>query len=295
MGKNATSRPDNRYVATKLLEMADLLALQQANPYRVSAYRRAAETIGELSADLGELHAREGLEGLCRLPHIGRGIAGAIAEILDRGHWSQLDRLRGALDPEQLFQQIPGIGPVLARRIHDELHIDTLEALELALSDGRLARIDGVGPRRLAALAPAVAAALGRRRPPGIRSADPIPVAVLLDVDAEYRRKAAAGELSLIAPKRFNPAGKAWLPVMHTTREPWHLTVLFSNTARAHKLARNFDWVVIFYERDHHEDQCTVVTETRGELSGRRVVRGREAECRDYYAARNDGNPPRQK
>ncbi|MGR9091427.1 MAG: helix-hairpin-helix domain-containing protein [Gammaproteobacteria bacterium] len=288
-------KPDNRYVAEKLLEMADLLALQQANPYRVAAYRRAAETVENLPGDLRQLLEREGPEGLCRLPHVGSGIAGAITEILERGQWSQLERLRGSLDPEQRFQQIPGIGPVLAQRIHDELHIDTLEALELALADGRLARIEGVGPRRIAALAPAIAAALGQRRRSGIRTAERIAVATLLDVDAEYRRKTAAGELPLIAPKRFNPTGKAWLPVMHTTREPWHFTVLFSNTARAHKLARNFDWVVIFYERDHHENQCTVVTETRGELTGQRVVRGRETDCREYYASQNAISPSAQK
>jgi hypothetical protein len=56
---------------------------------------------------------------------------------------------------------------------------------------------------------------------------------------------------------------------------------LFSNTARAHDLGRTHDWVVIyFYDDDHRESQCTVVTETHGPMTGKRVVRGREAECR---------------
>ncbi len=55
---------------------------------------------------------------------------------------------------------------------------------------------------------------------------------------------------------------------------------LFSNTARAHELGRTGDWVVLFYERNGDSGQCTVVTETRGPLAGRRVVRGRESECR---------------
>jgi DNA polymerase (family 10) len=110
-------------------------------------------------------------------------------------------------------------------------------------------------------------------------------VAQLLDVDREYREKAAAGELATIAPKRFNKAGRRWLPVLHTTRQGWHFTALFSNTARAHELHRTADWVVIYYyDNDHDEGQHTVVTETRGPLKGRRVVRGREAECGDIYA-----------
>ena len=105
-------------------------------------------------------------------------------------------------------------------------------------------------------------------------------VNVLLDVDAEYRRRAADGGLRRITPRRHNPEGRAWLPILHTEREgDWHFTALFSNTARAHELKKTDDWVVIFYEKEGHEDQCTVVTETHGPLKGRRVVRGREREC----------------
>jgi hypothetical protein len=103
-------------------------------------------------------------------------------------------------------------------------------------------------------------------------------------VDYEYRRKAEDGELPKIAPKRFNPGNEAWLPVLHAVRGEWHFTALYSNTELAHKLKRTRDWVVIyFYDSDHVERQRTVVTETRGPLVGRRVVRGREAECRSYY------------
>jgi hypothetical protein len=108
---------------------------------------------------------------------------------------------------------------------------------------------------------------------------------VLLDVDAEYRRKSARGELALITPRRFNPEGEAWLPVLHTERDGWHFTALYSNTARAHELGRTRDWVVVYYyDDDHREYQCTVVTEFRGPLRAKRVVRGRELECRNLYA-----------
>jgi hypothetical protein len=72
---------------------------------------------------------------------------------------------------------------------------------------------------------------------------------------------------------------------MHARRENWHFTALYSNTARAHELGRTRDWVVVyFYDDEHAEGQHTVVTEARGALAGKRVVRGREAECRAFYA-----------
>jgi hypothetical protein len=87
----------------------------------------------------------------------------------------------------------------------------------------------------------------------------------------------------MIAPKRFNPEGEAWLPIMHSDCGEWQFTALFSNTARAHDLGKTHDWVVVYYETDGEEGQATVVTETRGVLRNKRVVRGREAECRRYY------------
>jgi DNA polymerase (family X) len=109
-------------------------------------------------------------------------------------------------------------------------------------------------------------------------------VEVLLDIDREYRDKARAGLLPKIAPRRFNPEHEPWLPVLHTRYGPWRFTALFSNTELAHDMHRTHDWVVVFFsEPDGEEGQVTVVTERRGALAGRRVVRGREPECAQYY------------
>jgi hypothetical protein len=284
--------PFNSQCADRLREAADLLDAQGANPFRVGAYRRAAETVRDLPEDLAHLIEREGLEGLEALPGIGRGIASALLEMNRTGRWMQLERLRGSADPTQLFTAVPGLGHRLAERIHDELHIDTLEALEMAAHDGRLETVPGVGPRRAAAIRASLQTMLSRgraRRAPGATGLgtrlEPGPsVATLLDVDREYRLKADDDTLPTIAPKRFNPTGDAWLPVLHTQRDGWHFTALFSNTAQAHQLNRTRDWVVIYYYDDEHaEGQHTVVTETHGPLAGRRVVRGREAECRTHY------------
>jgi DNA polymerase (family X) len=279
---------DNAQIAEMLRETAQLLEAQNANPFRVAAYRNAAAEIARMPQSLRALFGDQGVAGLDALPRIGRGIAAAIAEMLLTGRWSQLERLRGAVDPAQLFRSVPGIGPELAARIHDELHIDTLEALELAAHDGRLEGVAGLGPRRTAAIRAALAAMLRRSRVRPALAASPSggpDVGVLLDVDHDYRDKAASGALPTIAPRRLNPEGKSWLPVLHAERGGWHFTALYSNTAQAHRLGKIDDWVVIyFYDHDHSEGQHTVVTETRGRLAGRRVVRGREPECKALYA-----------
>lgn len=276
---------DNQTIAAKLRELADLLEQQQANPFRVNAYRRAARTIAGHGEALSALLEREGLEGLERLPGVGHSIALAIEEILSTGRWLQLDRLRGSLDPEQVFRSIPGVGPALAKRIHDALEVETLTALELAAHDGRLEQVAGVGPRRAGMISAALAQMLQARPAKGRLSSKEPPVEMLLDVDREYREKAAAGNLRKIAPRRFNPTGEAWLPILHTQRDDWHFTVLFSNTARAHELAKTNDWVVLYFHTDHGaEAQRTVVTESFGPITGRRVIRGREGECAELYS-----------
>jgi DNA polymerase (family 10) len=281
----------NQQVADKLREVASLLQQQGANPFRVGAYRHAADTIVQLDRSIKEIFEAQGLNGLKALPGIGQGIAAVIHEILTQGRWAQLERLRGTLDPIHLYQTIPGLGPKLAERIHDALNIDTLEALEMAAHDGRLERVPGVGPRRAAALRATLAKTLGRvqNRTRGVL--EPPPLELLLDVDTEYREKAEKGQLPRISPRRFNPDGKAWMPILHTQRGNWHFTALYSNTARAHELGRTRDWVVIFFYDDHHrEGQQTVVTETKGHLVGKRVIRGREAECLAHYSRDQDSD-----
>jgi DNA polymerase (family X) len=288
----ATAFPGNARLADRLREAAALLEAQGASPFRVAAYRRAAETLLGLGEESSEILRAEGPSGLEALPGIGPGIAAALAEMVRTGRWMQLERLRGSADPPALFRSIPGVGPELAQRMHETLHVDTLEALEIAAHDGRLETVPGLGPRRTAAIRASLAAMLGRARIAAAfrRPAKAPSVPLVLAVDRAYREAAAAGQLARIAPRRFNPSGEAWLPVLHTSKDGWHFTALYSNTARAHELGRTRDWVVVyFYDDDHAEGQHTVVTETRGPLAGRRVVRGREAEYQELI-----GTEPRE-
>ncbi len=277
----------NREVAARLEEVARLLQDQDANRYRVDAYRRGAEAIRRLPRRVSDILREEGLDGLERLPAIGPSLARAIRTLVETGRLPMLERLRGETDPVSLLASVPGIGPVLAKRLHHDLGIDTLEELEAAAHDGRLATLAGVGEKRVVGVRDSLASRLGRTRPTGGGiAADEPTVAELLDVDHEYRREAAAGHLRTIAPRRFNPRGEAWLPVLHTQRADRHYTALFSNTARAHELYRTRDWVVLYVDGGRDERQYTVVTARRGALKGRRVVRGREGECLAYYRER---------
>ena len=278
----------NHEVATRLREIADLLKSQQANPFRVNAYRHAADTLDNLGQNVAELMQSRGIDGLVALPGIGEGIARSIYEYIATGRMSRLENLKGVSDPVELFRSIPTVGRALAERIHDALHVDSLEALENAVHQGQLARVEGLGSKRREAIEAWLQKHLDDQGRPARAApvSDGPAVKLILRVDDEYQQKAAAGKLPMITPKRFNPKNRAWLPILHTTRDHWHFTALYSNTARAHQLGRTGDWVVIYFYDDHHrEGQHTVVTETHGSLQGQRVVRGREAECLQYYAS----------
>lgn len=291
-------KPTNVEIAGLLERIADLLEMQEANVYRVRAYRNGARSARDTERSVADLVERGDDEALQALPDIGEALASVIIEIVHTGRSSLLDRLQGEISPARLFAQVPGIGETLAARIADRLDVSTLEELEQAAHDGRLREVKGFGEKRVRAaqvsLAGMLSTAAQRRRrrggsDDGVERERPT-VETLLDIDAEYRRRAEAGELKKIAPKRFNPEGEAWLPIMHAERDGGDLTALYSNTARAHDLGKTHDWVVLYYDRDGEEGQATVVTETHGPLQGERVVRGREEECQRHYESEREGH-----
>lgn len=284
----------NVKVARLLEETASILEDQGANPYRVQAYRNAAQTLLKLERPVTGILEAQGVDGLKELPAVGESIARFIRTAIETGRLPMLERLRGESEPELLLASVAGIGRKLAERLHRELDIDTLEELETAAHDGRLARLAGFGAKRIAGIVDSLATRLGRVRRPTAPArgpaAEPV-VAELLDVDREYREQAAAGTLRKIAPRRMNPGGEAWLPVLHTVRGPRHYTALYSNTPRAHQMGTTLDWVVLYYDADGGESQCTVITSQVGRLKGLRIVRGREAECERHYRSIRDRTP----
>jgi hypothetical protein len=277
---------DNRAVARRLDDIAGLLEAQAANPFRVEAYRAAASVVRALDRPVGDILAAEGPDGLVRLPKVGASLARTIEQLVHAGTTPLLERLRGGADPERTLCTVPGIGPHLATRIHERLGVETLADLEAAAWDGRLAGVPGLGARRLQAVRQSLAGLLRRPRT-GAAPATPDDeprVAELLEIDDEYRRKAAREQLTCVAPYRFNPTRAAWLPILHTVRHGRHYTALYSNTARAHALGTTHDWVVIYRDDPGGHGQWTVVSARLGPLRGRRIVRGREEECARHYS-----------
>ena len=153
---------DNVGLARRLDEVATLLNRQAANPYRVRAYRNAAVTLRELRRPAAQVYREEGLTGLERLSGTGESIARSLRALLTTGRLPMLERLRGASDPEELLMTVPGIGRKTAELLHAELGIDSLEALEIAAYDGRLASLAGIRHKRLEGIRDLLATRLGR-------------------------------------------------------------------------------------------------------------------------------------
>jgi hypothetical protein len=224
-----------------------------------------------------------------------------ISTYVKTGRSDVLDQLQGEVSPTDLFVQVPAIGEELAQRVYEELKVNTLEDLERAAYDGSLQQVEGFGSKRVRAVQVGLAGMLsstGQRISRWVETGEEPngngrpKVEALLKVDAEYRKKAKADELRKIAPKRFpgppgsgagNPDNEAWLPILNLERNGWVFTAVYSNTAQAHKLGTTHDWVVIYYERDGREGQATVVTKLNNPMKGKRVVRGREVECQQFY------------
>lgn len=274
----------NRELAAVMREMADHLQRAGESPFRVAAYRRAAATFTRCAQDLNDILREEGEAGLRKLQGIGVSIAQAAAALLRRGKFPKLERLRRIDSGEKLFQTLPGVGPELAKRVEQTLGAKTLDEVYAAAWDGRLRRVPGLGNKRLRAIRESLATRLQADVPPpsSLPDHEP-PIAELLALDAEYLEQSGKNRLPRAIPRLFNPTGRAWLPILRTTRGPRRYTVRFANTARTHETGHLGDWVIITCETKQWYGQWTVITAQQGDLRGRRIVMHREADCREFY------------
>lgn len=134
----------NDEIADIFEQLADLLEIDEANPFRVRAYRNAARILRGLPEEAAVLIERG--EDLSELPAIGKDLAGKIEEVATTGRLQALEDLKRTV-PAGLAEltRIPGLGPKRVKRLHDELGIGTPGALRAAAEKGKLRDLPGFG------------------------------------------------------------------------------------------------------------------------------------------------------
>ena len=135
----------NREIAGTLDRIADLLQMKDENPFKIAAYRKAADSIYHLNEDLHNIYQRGLLDSL---PGVGKFVKSIIEELLEKGSSEYYQSLtkdipEGVLD----FLQIPGLGHKTARLIYEHLHVDNLEDLFKAAQDRKIRTVPGLGSK----------------------------------------------------------------------------------------------------------------------------------------------------
>jgi DNA polymerase (family 10) len=137
---------DPQVAAHRLTEIALLLEVRGENPFKTRAFVHAARTIGELEQD--DIAPMVRSKEIASLPGIGSTTLAVLADLVETGDSTYLDALRETT-PKGLIEmmRVPGLGPTRIHRIHESLGIATIEELEAAARDGRLAKLSGFGPK----------------------------------------------------------------------------------------------------------------------------------------------------
>ncbi|MEF8776652.1 MAG: helix-hairpin-helix domain-containing protein, partial [Haloarculaceae archaeon] len=132
----------NAEIADILYEIADFLEIQDVE-YKPRAYRKAARNVESLSEDVESIHERGELEDV---EGVGESIAEKIAEYLETGEMSYYEELKADLPIEiEAITSVEGVGPKTAKTLYRELGVQTLEDLEAAAEEGRIAEVEGFG------------------------------------------------------------------------------------------------------------------------------------------------------
>lgn len=137
---------NNTDIAKHLEAMASLLELDGANPFRIRAYRMAAETVREEPDPVAD-RVKAG-DDLTQLEFIGKDLAAAIAELVQDGRLGAFESLTERV-PASLLEllRIPGLGPKKVQRLWNEVGVTSRDELEAALREHRVAGLKGFGPK----------------------------------------------------------------------------------------------------------------------------------------------------
>src|SRR5256886_17323594 len=186
---------DKEQVAEILVNIATLLDLKGENPFKTRAYMNAARALEGMSEPLDKIIAEE---RLAQVKGIGESIQKKICELVTTGRLLYYEELRAPTPPGLVAMlEIPGVGPKKIKGIHDELGIETVEQLEQACKENKVAKLKGFGEKTQANICEGIA----RRRTYASRHriSEALPLAdVLLEAlrsHADVVRCSAAGSL----------------------------------------------------------------------------------------------------
>ena len=136
---------DNQTIARLFSDIGDLLELKGGNPFKIRAYRAAADILGSL----GERAADLSVEELRAIPGIGKDLSAKIRELADTGHVAFHRELLQEFPPTILdLLHLQGVGPKTVALLYRELGIGSLDLLEEAGREGRLRGLKGLGPKK---------------------------------------------------------------------------------------------------------------------------------------------------
>ncbi|HSM03612.1 MAG TPA: DNA polymerase/3'-5' exonuclease PolX [Longimicrobiales bacterium] len=146
---------ENLDVARTLAEVADLLEIQGANPFRVRAYRGAVRTVQGLTRPLTRM-VEEG-EDLTALQGVGKQVDAHIRELLQTGQLTVLDEITETV-PRTLVEltRLDGVGPKKAKKLWEELGVESVAMLEAEIGKGTVAGLAGFGEKSVSKIARAI-------------------------------------------------------------------------------------------------------------------------------------------
>lgn len=216
--------PPNAAIAALFDELGDLYELDGASIHRVLAYRAAAKTVREAPRSVAAL-AREGT--ITSLPGIGKTLEEKVVALVQTGTIPAVEKLRARFPPGLVdMTRLPGLGPKRARKLFDDLGLDSLQALRQAAEQEKLREVKGFGPKFEASVLAALDAGLGDAPAPRVLLHKALPIAEGI-VEA-LRADPASDRVELAGSARRRADSCKDLDIIATASDPAVLIAAFA-------------------------------------------------------------------
>src|ERR671936_1144525 len=220
-----TDPPSNATIAALFDELGDLYELDGAVVHRVVAYRNAAKSVREAPRSVAAM----ALDGkVTQLPGIGRTLEEKILALIETGSIPAIEKLRAKFPPGLVeLTRLPGLGPKRARKLFDELGIDSLDALETAANEHRLRGVKGFGPKFEEMVLAAFEAGIPEEAQPRVLL--PKALGIGEQIVAALRANPASERVELAGSARRGVASVTALVVIATASDPAALSAALAD------------------------------------------------------------------